>query len=52
MQNNHNFKFTIGGTPLIRPPSGHGNLVVLMGWGQIVVQNGFKLHSTTVHVYL
>ena len=35
------------GTPLIRPPSGHRNLVVLTGKGQIMVQNAFKLHSVT-----
>ena len=29
--NNNDCKRAYGGTPLIRPPAGHGNLSVLMG---------------------
>ena len=29
--NNNNFRRDYGGTPLIRPPTGHGNLSVLTG---------------------
>ena len=37
--NNNDCKRAYGGTPLIRPPEGHGNLSVLMGVKHITPLN-------------